>query len=125
MDREQLKNRTKAFALRVIKLINSLPYSTVNKVISQQLLRSATSIGANYRSACKAKSSRDFLNKLVIVEEEADESIFWLELLMEAGIIKPEKILPLIAESKELTAIFTSSGKTFRASLKGDHPQQR
>jgi four helix bundle protein len=80
MNKEELKSRTKAFAVHVIKFIESQPDSRSFGILSHQLIRSATSIGANYRSACKGKSTADFINKIIIVEEEADESIYWLEL---------------------------------------------
>jgi len=81
MNKEELKNRTKTFAVHVIKFIESQPDSRSFRILSNQLIRSATSIGANYRSACKGKSTADFINKIIIVEEEADESIYWLELM--------------------------------------------
>ena len=108
----ELKLRTKNFALRIIKLVESLPNNQSSKVISNQLLRSATSVGANYRSACRSRSRRDFISKIKIVEEEADESLYWLELIKEIKIFKEEKLLNLMKEADELTAIFTSTVKT-------------
>jgi four helix bundle protein len=112
MEGEELKRRTKDFALQIIGLVESLPRSRSADVIGQQILRSATSIGANYRAACKARSRADFISKITVVEEEADESLYWLELLADSGILKKEQLGSLIREARELTAIFTASGKT-------------
>jgi four helix bundle protein len=88
MNADELKNRTKQFALRVIKMVRSLPKSREGDVIGKQLLRCATSVAANYRAACKARSQADFISKVTIVEEECDESAFWMELIIEAEILK-------------------------------------
>lgn len=112
MTSDELKLRTKKFALRVIKLTESLPKNSLGKVLGNQLLRSATSIGANYRAACRSRSKVEFISKIRIVEEEADESIYWLELIKESKLISEEKISSLIKESNELTAIFTSIEKS-------------
>jgi four helix bundle protein len=112
MEADELKRRTKDFALQIIRLVESLPRSRSADVIGQQVLRSATSIGANYRSACKARSRADFISKITVVEEEADESQYWLELLADSGILRREQLDSLMGEAKELTAIFTASGKT-------------
>ena len=112
MNPEEMKTRTRAFALRVIRLAESLPDTSTAKVIRNQLLRCGSSVGANYRAACRAKSKRDFAAKMGIVEEEADESLYWLELILEAGLIKKELLTGIMQEAKELTAIFTASGKT-------------
>ncbi|MFC1676855.1 four helix bundle protein [Planctomycetota bacterium] len=110
MTPEELKLRTKKFGLRVIKLVESLPKTQTAIVIGKQLLRCATSVGANYRSACRGKSKADFIAKMAIVEEEeADETIYWLELLIEAEIIKANLVTQLLAEANELTAIMTAS----------------
>lgn len=103
----ELLNRTKNFALEIIKLVNDLPQNSVNKVIGAQILRSATSIGANYRAALRAKSRPDFIYKIKIVEEESDETIYWLELLKESNINFIQIIEKLLCEAKELTAIFS------------------
>lgn len=118
MTNSELKIRTKNFALRIIKLVQSLPKSKVGDVIGHQLLRSATSVGANYRAACRARSQADFISKITIVEEEADESCYWLELICEAELIEKEKLKYLMKEADELTAIFTSSGKTAKENKK-------
>lgn len=112
-----LKIRTQQFALRVIKLYKALPQSTECYVIGKQLLRSATSVGANYRSCLRGKSKADFIAKLAIAEEEADESCYWLELLMAAEFFPKTKIAPLLQEAKEITAILTASGKTAKGKL--------
>jgi four helix bundle protein len=115
MNRDELKKRTKEFALRIIKLVNTLPNSPVGRVIGNQLLMAGTSVGANYRAACRAKSKADFIYKINIVEEEVDESAFWLELIIESGLIPKSKIESLLNEANELTAIFVSSNKTAKA----------
>lgn len=118
MDKTELKRRTQKFAVDVIKFIETLPNSRAINVLSNQLLRSSTSIGANYRSACKGKSSADFINKIIISEEEADESIYWFELMEESGLISGITIAPLKKEATELTAIFTAIGKTAKENQK-------
>ena len=92
MNKEEMKRRTKGFALRVIRLTEALPKTQTAQVIGRQLLRSATSVAANYRAACRAKSTADFISKMGTVEEEADESLFWMELLVEAGIVRRERL---------------------------------
>lgn len=115
MNRDELKKRTKEFALRIIKLVNALPNNSTGRVIGNQLLRSVTSVGANYRAACRAKSKSDFIYKINIVEEEADESAFWLELIIESGLMPLTKIESLLKEADELTAIFVSTNKTAKS----------
>ena len=112
MESEELKLRTKKFALRIIKLVQSLPKNLTADVIGKQLLRCGTSVGANYRAACRARSQADFISKITIVEEEADESCYWLELIEEAKLMKKELLADIMIEASELTAIFTASGKT-------------
>lgn len=112
MDKAELKRRTQKFSVDIIKFIEELPRKRSLDVLSNQLIRCATSIGANYRSACRGKSTADFINKIIIVEEEADESIYWLELMEEAGLINSTNISALKKEANELTAIFTAIGKT-------------
>ncbi|MCP4345387.1 MAG: four helix bundle protein [Desulfobacterales bacterium] len=109
MNEKELKDRTKQFALRIIKLVNALPKSMESQVIARQLLRSGTSVGANYRAACRGRSKNEFIAKLGIVEEEADESAFWLELIIESGLMKKELVIPLLKEADELTAIIVTS----------------
>lgn len=112
MTPQELKDRTKKFSLRVIKLFNSLPKRKDAEVLGLQLLRAATSVGANYRAACRPRSNADFISKITVVEEEADECSYWIELLGESGIIKKKLLENLLKESNELTAIFTASGNT-------------
>jgi len=111
---EQLRARTKTFALRIIRLFRSLPRSGGAQVIGKQLLRSGTSVGANYRTACRSRSRAEFVARLGIVVEEADETCYWLELLIEGDIVKAEKLSDLLKEARELTAIFTASTTTIR-----------
>lgn len=114
MDEQAFKTRTKKLALRIIKLSESLPKNTTANVIGRQILRSATSVGANYRAACCAKSTADMIAKLSIVEEEADETLYWLELLVEANIVPEERLVPLMEETNEIVAMIVSSIKTLR-----------
>ena len=109
-----LRLRTKAYALRVIALVESLPRNPAVAVIGRQLLRSGTSVGANYRAARRAKSPADFIAKMSIVEEEADESGYWLELLAESHLVPPEQLHDLMVESNELVAITVASINTAR-----------
>ena len=114
MTKDELKRRTRRFALDVIRLVDSLPRSRTAEVVGRQLLRSATSVGANYRAACRARSSADFVSKMGIVEEEADESMYWMELLVESGCIPADGVEALLREANELLAITVSSIKTAR-----------
>lgn len=107
-----LKLRTQKFALDIINLIKTLDSSQTSRVISNQILRAATSVGANYRSACRARSKADFISKITIVEEEADECVYWLELIEMSKLLSSEQVEILKKEANELTAIFTASGKT-------------
>ena len=111
-----LRVRTKAFALRVMKLVDSLPNLRSCDVIGHQLLKSATSVGANYRSACRGRSPAEFCAKLGIVEEEADESGYWMELLIEGGVVQEEVLADLLTESGEIVAMVVASIKTARGS---------
>jgi four helix bundle protein len=111
---EQLRDRSKSFALRVIRLFRSLPYKTDAQVLGKQLLRCGTSVAANYRAACRARSKAEFIAKVGIVVEEAGETVLWLELLVESGILPSQKVADLLAEARELTAIFTASQQTAR-----------
>jgi len=115
MDKYLLQQRTKKYAIACIKLCEKFPASKITDVIIYQLVKSATSVGANYRAACRAKSKADFINKLKIVEEEADESMYWIELLGELGYLKGVVFEKAIKESKELVAIFTSAVKTSKS----------
>ena len=112
MNEQELKGRTKQFGLRVMKLVASLPETSAGRAIGNQLVRSGTSVGANYRAACRSRSKAEFVAKIGIVAEEADESAFWLEMIMEGGLLKPDLVTALHQEAEELTAIFTASGRT-------------
>lgn len=111
---DDIKKRTKDFALRVIRMVESLPKGKTSDVIGRQLLRSGTSVAANYRAACRAKSTADFISKMGTVEEEADESLFWMELIIESALIREELLKELMAEADELVAIIVSSINTAR-----------
>jgi four helix bundle protein len=112
---EQLRDRTKAFANRIIRLFRALPKKTEAQVIGRQLLRAGLSVGANYRAACRGRSRPDFISKLGIVVEEADETNYWLELLGENGIMPQRRLEELLNEAHELTAIFTAALETSRS----------
>jgi four helix bundle protein len=118
MNAEDLKTRTKQFGLRTIRLVEDLPATKTANVIGNQLLRSGTSVGANYRSACRARSKPDFISKASIALEEADESQYWMELLVDAGIVPANKLDGLAKEANEIVAILTASVKTARSHLK-------
>jgi four helix bundle protein len=109
MTPDDFKQRTKTFALRVITLVETLPSSRGADVLCRQLLRSATSVAANYRAACRARSPADFINKLGIVEEESDESLFWMELIAESGLVPVAKLTALMKEADEITAMVVAS----------------
>jgi four helix bundle protein len=113
-DSEALKVRTKGFALRVLRLYRSLPRTEEARILGSQLLRSSTSIGANYRAACRGRSRAEFVAKLGVVLEEADETVFWLELLQEGTIFPAGKLRDLLQEANELVSIFVSSVRTAR-----------
>jgi len=115
-NQEDMKKRTKLFALGIIQLVESLPKERTAEVLGRQLLRSGTSVGSNYRSACRAKAIADFISKMGIVEEEADESLYWMELLIEAGIEVNMKMETLMKEAGELLSITVASIKTARKS---------
>jgi len=112
MDPEQMKRRTKEFAKRVIHLCRQLPNTREARLIGDQLFRSGTSVGANYRAACRARSRADFISKMGVVLEEADESLYWMEILAETKIMKADLLAPLMQEADELVAIFVSSLNT-------------
>jgi four helix bundle protein len=116
MSPDEMKQRTKAFSLRVLKLVQALPRSRVGDILGRQLLRAGMSVGANYRAACRAKSRADFVNKLKIVEEECDEARFWMEILAESGLVKASRLAGLMSEGDTILAIVVASAKTARAS---------
>ncbi len=111
---DNLKERTKKFALRIIKLVDSLPKTLAARTIGGQLIRSGTSVPANYRAACRARSNADFIAKLGIVEEETDESAFWIAFLVDAEIVKKSLVADLLDEANQLTAIWVTSINTAR-----------
>jgi len=112
---EQLRDRTKQFALRIIRLVRNLPKSSEAQILGKQLLRSGTSVGANYRAAGRARSKAEFVSKIGIVVEEADETVFWLECLVESGIVGEHLLKDLLTEANELVAIFAASQRTARS----------
>ena len=112
MKQNELKDRTKQFALRILKLTAALPNSPEAKIVRNQLGRAGTSVGANYRASCRARSQAEFVAKIGNVIEEADESCFWMELIIEGRFMPAPKVEPLLAEANELTAIMTASRKT-------------
>ncbi len=114
MDENTFKRRTKGLGLQAIRLVRALPRTRAADVIGRQLLRSATSVGANYRASCRAKSVRDMIAKLGIVEEEADESVYWMELLVESGIVPKREVDELIIEASEILAMVVASIKTLK-----------
>lgn len=118
MKPEDLKKRTKQFALRILKLVAALPKTLAGKTIGGQLARAGTSVGANYRAACRARSKLEFIAKIGIVEEEADESAFWMELIIESELLKVHLVQPLLDEANELAKIMSSSRKSASESLK-------
>src|SRR5262245_59892371 len=112
---EQFKNRTKQFAIRIVRLYRALPRSGEAKAIGNQVLRSGTSVAANYRAVCRARSQAEFIYKMGIVVEETDETVFWLELLVETEILPEAKLKELIKEANELLAVFASSQQTAKS----------
>jgi four helix bundle protein len=112
MNENELKQRTKRFSLRVIKLVGALPKNIEGRAIGNQLMRSGTSVGANYRAACRGRSKTEFIARLGVVEEEADESAFWMEMIIESGMMEKKLVEPLLQEASELVAIMTASRKS-------------
>jgi len=112
MDENELKTRMKRFALRILRLVKALPKTPEGRAVANQLVRCGTSVGANYRSACRARSKAEFMSRLGIVEEEADECAYWLELLAEGGIMKPDRLEPLLDEANQIVAIVAASRKS-------------
>jgi len=112
MGPEEVRDRTKAFAVRVVRLYRALPSRTDAQVLGKQLLRCGTSVAANYRAACRARSTAEWVSKIGIVVEEADETVFWMEMLIECDIVSEARLKDLLAEAHELTALFTASRHT-------------
>jgi four helix bundle protein len=122
MNSDELNKRTRRFALRVIRLAESLPNTATACVIRNQMLRCGSSVGANYRAACRAKSKADFIYKMGIVEEESDETIYWMELLIDAQIVKRSRVADLLDEANQILSIVIASIKTARG-VRGLNPQ--
>ncbi len=118
MTADELKERTMEFAVRVLKMVDALPKTTAGKTVGGQIARSSTSVAANYRAALRAKSDADFINKITIVLEEADESGFWIELADRAGLLPPKRLRALLMESEELTKIFNATRATTKGRLR-------
>ena len=123
MKENDLLKRTKAFALRIIKLIDALPNTMAGRAIGGQLVRSGMSVSANYRAACRARSRAEFIARLGIVEEEADETCHWLELIIESVMLNEAKVVDLLNEANEITAIIVASKKTARGATNNRHSQ--
>ncbi len=118
MNADDLRDRTKQFAIRVLKLVAALPNTLSGRTVAGQLARSGTSVGSNYRAACRGRSKAEFISKLGIVEEEADESAFWMEVIIEVGLLKKQAVDPLLNEANELAKIMASSRISASATLK-------
>ena len=115
MNADEFKERTKALGLRIIRLVEALPKSRTTDVLGKQLLRCGTSVGANYRAACRAKSPADFIAKMKIVEEECDESMYWMDLIVDAGLMPENRIADLRKEANEILSMIVASLKTARS----------
>jgi four helix bundle protein len=115
---DELRRRTKSFAIRIVNVFRSLPRSPDAQTLGKQLLRSGTSVAANYRAVCRARSKAEFVSRLGIVVEEADETVFWLELLTETGLVRPERAQDLLKEANELLAIFGASLRTSKSGVR-------
>jgi four helix bundle protein len=119
MEKAELLARTKAFSVRILKLLDRMPTGTAGRAIANQLVRSGTAIGANYRAACRARSRAEFAARVGIVAEEADETLYWLELINDGELVSEKRLTELLKEANELTAIFTSARRTAsRSNLK-------
>ncbi len=125
MTPDELKKRTKQFGLRCIKAVEALPNTRTADVLGRQLLRSATSAGANYRAACRGRSKPDFISKIGIAIEEADESLYWLEMIVEAGLLSEKKLAGLMKEADEIVAILTASSQTAQRNLQAKISNQK
>jgi four helix bundle protein len=125
MDAEELKKRTKRFALRILKLVSALPNNLQGRTVGGQLVRAGTSVGANYRAACRGRSRAEFIAKIGIVEEEADESAFWLELIIEGSLLKATLVQPLLDEANELSRIMAGSRVTASNKIKAQNRSGR
>jgi len=117
MDQEQMRQRTKAFALRVVAMVGEMPSNTSGFVLGKQVLRSGTSVGANYREACRASTRKQFLYSLEIALREADETLYWIELIMEANIFRQSQLQPLWSECNELVSILNAAVKSTKNNM--------
>ncbi len=117
MDAEEFKKRTMAFAVKIVRQVASQPKTDLNYLLGRQLLRAATSVGANYRSACRAKSRADFISKMATVEEECDESLYWMELMVSVGALKQQAIVELMKEAEEILSMVVASILTARSHI--------
>jgi four helix bundle protein len=124
MTPEELKQRTKAFGLRVIRLVAALPKDRASDVLGRQLLKAGTSVGANYRAACRSRSDADFLARMGVVEEEVDESVYWIEMLAEAGLVPEKRLTNLRQEGEQIRAIVVASIRTVKARVRRARPRQ-
>ncbi len=115
---QQLKDRTKSLGIRVIRMVKEIRGNKVEDILIRQIVRSATSVGDNYRSALRARSKPDFISKITVAEEEADETCYWLEIMIEIGVFSKDRLEPLLKEAQEITAILTVSGKTAKDKLR-------
>ena len=118
MDPQELKDRTKQFALRVLRLVAAMPKTIEGRAVANQLVRCGTSVAANYRATCRARSKAEFIAKIGVVLEEADEALLWLELISEANLLPAKRVDPLLVEAKELVAIMVASRKSASSNLK-------
>ena len=118
MNKHELAKRTRAFAVRILKMVDHLPNSAGGRAISSQVARSGTSVAANYRATSRARSDADFRNKVGVVLEEADETLLWLEVIVEAGMLPPKKLSALMKESDELVRIFAATHRTVKSNLR-------
>jgi len=125
VNERDLKRRTKQYSLRKVALVDSLPDSVSGRALESQLFRSGTSVGANYRAACRERSIAEFASNLGIVEEDADESAFWLEILIESGMLRSPILAPLLREANELTAVMVASRRTVGRSLQSKIKNQK
>ncbi len=124
MNRDDLKERTKLFALRVMRLVDAMPNSTKGRALAAQLVRSGTSVAANYRAACRGRSRAEFIAKIGVVEEEADETALWLELIIADKLLTEMKVQPLLSEANELTAIMAATYISARRNSKAPEPKK-
>ena len=125
MNEQELRSRTKLFARRILSLVEALPHTRSGNIIAGQLGRSGTSVGANYRAVCRARSTADFIAKLGVVEEEADESKFWMKLVIDGEMLPDDRVRPLWGEADALTAIMVASRKTVSGRMRKSKVENR